>query len=66
NLVQHFIKRYSRYGTVFLKLQDNFLFLRKFDSKNYSTHNVGAVLVFVGETCGLPLANAVRPYKVKI
>ena len=61
NLVQHFMRRYSRYQTVLLKLQEIITHLGLFRYKT-ALISVGAVFAFVGETCGLPRANTVCPY----
>ena len=56
--ISHDISRYSRYQIVFLKLQEISYFLSYTQGSLFG----GGFVVFVGETCGLPRANAVRPY----
>ena len=65
NLLQHFMRRYSRYPryqTALPKLQEIITALRRLFRYKTALISMGAVFVFVGETCGLPRANTVRPY----
>ena len=60
--ISHVFPRYSRYQTALLKLQEiNYFVLY---ASIQGSHFGGGFVIFVGETCGLPRANAVRPYGV--